>query len=66
MGDADLTCQTDEQLRESVKAVKRAYDEYRSRVALQYLFMDKHEQVAPGVFRTTFSDGTVREFKYEE
>ena len=58
MGKKDLACGTDEELRESVKAIKQACDDYESIKHLQYEFMEKHEILAKGKYRTTFSDGT--------
>ena len=58
MGDEDLTCATDADLEKSVTAVKRALDGYERRAALQYCFMDGHDELAPGVYRTSYSDGT--------
>lgn len=57
MGDLDLTCETDEALEKSVAAVKRGVDAYRKTWQLQYEFMDGHDELAPGVFRTTYSNG---------
>lgn len=57
MGDVDLTCETDEVLAKSVAAVKRGVDAYRKTWKLQYEFMDGHDELAPGVFRTTYSNG---------
>ena len=40
-------------------AIKVAYDEYEKYKHLQYEFMENHEKLAEGVYRTTYSDGTV-------
>ncbi|MGN0853122.1 MAG: DUF5696 domain-containing protein [Kiritimatiellia bacterium] len=58
MGTVDLEATTDAQLRQSVAWVKAGCDEYARRSALQYAFMDRHEQVAEGVFRVTYSNGS--------
>lgn len=58
MGEEDLTCATEEELRRSVAAVKRGYDEFQKLVDLQLVFMDEHEYLAPEVTATTYSNGT--------
>lgn len=58
MGDQDLVCGTDADLVESVKKIKRSLDAYSGLARLQYLWMDGHDELAPGVFRTKYSDGT--------
>ena len=58
MGDVDLTSGTDEELATSVRKMKEGYDEFAKLQPLQYEFLESHEQLAPDVFRSTFSDGT--------
>jgi hypothetical protein len=58
MGDGDLGCATDEELRASVAKIKQGQDEFAALSRLQLEFMDGHDALAPGVFRTAFSDGT--------
>jgi hypothetical protein len=58
MGDGDLGCATDEELRASVAKVKQGQEEFASLSRLQLEFMEGHDPIAPGVFRTSFSDGT--------
>ena len=58
MGDIDLTCGTDEKLAESVGHIRRAVDDYAKLRDLQFAFMDGHDELAPGVFRTRYSDGS--------
>ena len=38
--------------------MKEGYDEFAKLQSLQYEFLESHEQLAPDVFRSTFSDGT--------
>lgn len=57
MGDGDLRCATDKELAESVAKIKEGYDAYARLSHLQYEFMENHEQIADGVFRTTWSNG---------
>ena len=58
MGSEDLTCETDEALRESVAAIKRGYDEFAKCRDLQLEEMSAHRELAPGVTESAFSDGT--------
>ncbi len=58
MGMTDLRCDTDEALRASVAKIKEGWDLWRPFVRLQYEFMDGHDRLAPGVFLTTWGDGT--------
>jgi hypothetical protein len=57
MGDGDLGCATDEELRASVAKIKQGQDEFASLSHLQLEFMEQHEMLAPDVFRTAFSNG---------
>lgn len=57
MGDVDLECGTDAQLRDSVAELKRGVDDYAKLWKLQRAFMDGHDELSPGVFRTTYSTG---------
>ena len=58
MGDLDLHSQSDADIDVATDALKRAYDEYQPLKHLQYEFMENHEKLAEGVYRTTYSDGT--------
>lgn len=66
MGRTDLVCTTDTQLKESVALLKQTSDEYARLSDLQYAFMDQHEQLAAGVYRVTYSDGTVVTVDYNQ
>ena len=57
MGDGDLGCATDEELKASVGKIKAGWDIYNGLSHLQYEFMEEHEELAPGVFRTGYSNG---------
>jgi hypothetical protein len=57
MGTWDLEATTDDKLRQGVAWMKEGFDEYAVRSHLQFCFMDRHEKVADGVFRTTYSNG---------
>ena len=54
----DLYCGTQEELEQSVKAIRRGYDYLREYGYIQYLRFDDHCEVADSVFRSRFSDGT--------
>ena len=58
MGDVDLTCETEADLEKSVAEIKRGIAGYDRRAPLQYCFMDGHDELAKGVYRTAYSDGT--------
>ena len=58
MGDEDLTCATDDELARSVAAIKRGVDAYQKVWHLQYEYMEGHDELAPGVYRTRYADGT--------
>ena len=58
MGQEDLVCATDEELREGVAAIKRGYDDFEKLSDLQYEFMDDHRMLADDVALAEYSDGT--------
>lgn len=66
MGDQDLECGTDAQLVESVAAIKRSFEPYLKLSYLQYLWMDGHDELAPGLFRTKYSDGSAVYVNYNK
>ncbi|MBR5449056.1 MAG: hypothetical protein IKV43_03620, partial [Clostridia bacterium] len=66
MGDLDLHSQTDEQIEIGTDAIKYAYDEYQPLKHLQYEFMENHEKLSEGVYRTTYSDGTMITVDYNK
>ena len=57
MGENDLHCKTDEELRKSVAVVKQGWDVYAQLSHLQFVFMDEHCEVSPGVWKTSYADG---------
>jgi len=59
MGADDITCADREALAHGVARIKEGYDEFQERMHLQVEFMEEHEQLVEGVFRTAFSDGSV-------
>ena len=58
MGDEDLTCATDDALRDSVSAIKQGYDEFAKCRGLQLEEMTGHREIKPGITESAFSDGT--------
>ncbi|MBQ6136138.1 MAG: hypothetical protein IJI73_02080 [Kiritimatiellae bacterium] len=57
MGKNDLGCGTEEQLKWSVSRIKEGADIYERLKHLQYEFVENHEAIAEGVFRTTWANG---------
>ena len=58
MGTIDLELTTEEKLRQSALWIKEGCDDYNRRRALQFHFMDRHEDLGDGLFRVTYSDGS--------
>ena len=58
MGDEDLVCSTYDELRASVATVKRGIEAYKSLWRLQYVYMEGHDELAPGVYVTRYANGT--------
>lgn len=57
MGSHDLSADTDDQLEWSVAKIKEGSDIYGKFCHLQYEQMTDHREIAPNVFRTSFSNG---------
>jgi len=66
IGRNDFYCHTDEERRESAAKVKQTMDIFGKLSYLQYEFMDKHEKLSDGVYRTTYSDGTAVTVDYNK
>ena len=66
MGDRDLRCGTEEELAETVRAIRDGVDEYRRRSHLQFCFMDRHETISPGVVRISYSNGETMVCNYSD
>lgn len=58
MGETDLICNTDEELCESVAAIKRAMEEYTPFADKQLCFIDRYDVVGNGIEVMTYEDGT--------
>jgi hypothetical protein len=59
MGEVDLSYKDREDLQNSVKVIKEGFDEYQPMSYLQYETLDNHEEIAPGITCSTFSDGSI-------
>lgn len=57
MGDVDLHCATPAQQEESARQIKRELDDCAPLAGRQTAFMERHDKLAEGVYRTTYSDG---------
>lgn len=57
MGDGDLGCATEDELKAAVGKIKAGWDVYRELSHLQYEFMEEHDDLGGGVWRTTYSNG---------
>ncbi len=66
MGLEDLLCDTDEQLAESARRIKGMEEDYDLLKEERYLFITDHCEVRPGVFRTTYENGTVVTVDYNK
>ena len=66
MGVEDLRSDSDESIETAVEAIKTADDEYKALKHLQYEFMDNHEKISEGVYRCTYSDGTIITVDYQK
>ncbi|MCC6354483.1 MAG: hypothetical protein IT577_11390 [Verrucomicrobiae bacterium] len=58
MGAEDITCGDDASLAAGVAQIKKGHDEFKALCGLQLEFMERHEMVAPDIFRTAYSDGS--------
>ncbi len=66
IGKVDFFCHTDAERRESALKVKETLDILREFAPLQYEFMEKHDEIADGVFVITYSDGSVVTVDYNK
>ena len=58
MGAVDLTCENVAEMKRSVALIKEGCDIYDRLSYLQYEFMTGHAQLADGVYRTAWEDGS--------
>ena len=66
LGKEDMECGTDEELKETARTIRDAYEEYKKMRYLQYEFIENHREMAEGIYEVTYSDGTVVEIDYKE
>lgn len=66
LGDNDLLCDTDEHLRKSVAAVKRAEDLMKELEPIRYKAMTNHQKLEEGVFKTSYENGAYTVVNYNE
>ena len=68
MGDDDMRCSTEEELKESVRRLKAELDAYAPFAPRQMAFMDSHRKLSDGVYETVYSDGwrTVADYNTNE
>lgn len=59
MGEIDLTCDTEEELRSSVALIKSALTDYEPLRKLQCTYMDRYDALSAGLERATYANGTV-------
>lgn len=57
MGEEDLGCQTEDELKTAVAAIKKGYDVYEQLKHLQFEFLENHQELARGVYRLDYSNG---------
>ena len=58
MGETDLICNTEEELRESVACIKRAAEEYAPLADLQLCFIDRYEILDGGIEVAHYENGS--------
>lgn len=63
MGNTDALCNTDEQLKNSVKNIRLGVDILRE-VNFETEFMENHRKIEDGVYETTYSNGAVVTVNY--
>ncbi len=66
IGKGDVYCHTDEERAYCAEVTKKTEDVYSPLAYLQYEFMDDHEKIADGVYKTTYSDGSYTIVDYNE
>ena len=73
MGKGNLTCDTDEDLKTTIKAIKDAEELYNALEPIRYSTMINHKKLADGVFKTEYENGaytivnyTDKDFVYDD
>ncbi len=57
MGNDDFTCESGEAMQRTADAMGELWREHEGLLYLQDLFIDRHEELDPGVFATTYENG---------
>lgn len=58
MGDTDLVCDTDDALKQSVSAIKRAAEEYAAHADRQLVYMERYDIQDNGLEIASYADGS--------
>lgn len=66
IGKGDLTVESDEAIEEGAVQMKQLSDLYDELSYLQYEFMEAHDEIQPGVFKTVYSDGSATIVDYNK
>ncbi len=66
ISDTDFTANNDKDIERCTAAAKELYDKMSEFTHLQYEFMENHEKIADGVYKITYSDGSVITVDYNE
>ncbi len=66
IGKGDLYCHTDKERAYGARIAKETEDIFSEMAYLQYEFMENHEKLADGVYKTTYSDGSTVTVDYNE
>lgn len=66
MGDIDLTCEDETDMKRTILALKKTYDDFEKLKHLQYEFMTEHRKLKNGVYQTVYSNGTTVTVDYNK
>lgn len=66
LGSSDPICDTDEQLKKSVEAVKAAEELYNALEPIRYTTMADHKKLAEGVYKTLYDNGAYTVVNYNK
>lgn len=66
MGESDLTCDSDDELRESVSKIKTAWEEYRKYADRQLVYISSYESFGNGLAAVTYEDGSTVVANYSD
>jgi hypothetical protein len=66
MGSEDLICTTEEDMEKTIQVLAEMYREFAPMSYLQTEFIEQHDEIAPGVYKITYSDGSKITVDYNE